>query len=317
MFVVELSFPAGRFHATPWGRHVNEGVPEWPPSPYRLVRGLFDVWKRKRPDWQESRIEPLLAALASSPPRYRLPPASASHTRSFLSENKKDETARQLIFDAFVAVDPTETVLIGWPDAELDEKASVDLNELFSLMNYLGRSESWVSAQVLQNVKDVHWNCRPEDGVPIADDTESLPVSCPISPRVYADKPYVVTTQTRRRGKSVKGVQPTKTVSWMDALAWSTADLLASRRSEPPAYQSVSYLRSRRCFDVAPARIQRRQRPVHGVLYALESKVLPPVVSTLEIAERFRRRLMGIHKAIVGDPGPSVGEEPHSSVDTE
>jgi CRISPR-associated protein Csb2 len=34
----------------------------------------------------------------------------------------------------------------------------------------------------------------------------------------------------------------------------------------------------------------------------LESKVLPSVVSTLEIAERVRRKLMGIHKAIVGDP---------------
>jgi CRISPR-associated protein Csb2 len=42
--------------------------------------------------------------------------------------------------------------------------------------------------------------------------------------------------------------------------------------------------------------------PNYGVLYALESKVLPQVTSTLEIAERVRTKLMGIHKRIVGDP---------------
>ena len=27
---LKLTFPSGRYHATPWGRHVNEGAPEWP-----------------------------------------------------------------------------------------------------------------------------------------------------------------------------------------------------------------------------------------------------------------------------------------------
>ena len=47
MTTIRLTFPAARYHATPWGRHVNEGVPEWPPSPYRLLRALYDVWQRK------------------------------------------------------------------------------------------------------------------------------------------------------------------------------------------------------------------------------------------------------------------------------
>ena len=45
--IIKLRFPGGRYHATPWGRHVNEGAVEWPPSPYRLVRALYDAWKRK------------------------------------------------------------------------------------------------------------------------------------------------------------------------------------------------------------------------------------------------------------------------------
>jgi len=78
VLLIEVSFPTGRFHATPWGRHVNEGVPEWPPTPYRLVRALYDVWKRKRPDWPQSRVAPLLATLAATLPQFYLPPASAS-----------------------------------------------------------------------------------------------------------------------------------------------------------------------------------------------------------------------------------------------
>src|SRR5271169_5311003 len=98
MTTIRLVFPSGRFHATPWGRHVNEGVPEWPPSPYRLLRGLYDAWKRKRAEWPESRVRPLLALLASAPPCFLLPPATASHTRSFLSENTEDTNDRKLIF---------------------------------------------------------------------------------------------------------------------------------------------------------------------------------------------------------------------------
>ena len=47
MTVLELRFPAGRFHSTPWGRHVNEGAIEWPPSPWRLLRSLIATWYLK------------------------------------------------------------------------------------------------------------------------------------------------------------------------------------------------------------------------------------------------------------------------------
>ncbi len=36
MIEIAFRFTAGRYHATPWGRHVNEGVPEWPPIRIKL-----------------------------------------------------------------------------------------------------------------------------------------------------------------------------------------------------------------------------------------------------------------------------------------
>jgi CRISPR-associated protein Csb2 len=292
MLVLDLRFPSGRYHATPWGRHVNEGVPEWPPSPYRLVRALYDTWRRKRPDWPEHEVAAALAALASAAPVFRLPRSGASHTRSFLSKNTKVETDRTLIFDAFVTVQPSDMVLIGWPDVRLGSDDETRLSELLTLLNYLGRSESWVEAGVHDGADTPEWNCFPATGGVQAGEQEIVPVACPIPAADYKPDP------AKPRGKG----QPSA-ATWMDALAWSTADLFKSTLSDPPALRYVPYLRQSNCFDLPPVVAATRREPViHGVLFALESKVLPPVTSTLEVAERVRRKLMGIHRRIVGDP---------------
>lgn len=301
MLAIELTFPSGRFHATPWGRHVNEGVPEWPPSPYRLIRALYDVWKRKRPDWSEARAERLLAALAEAAPRYRLPPANPAHTRSFLSQNLMDCAKRQLIFDGFVALDPVAPVVMAWPEITLDAQAAADLGELLHLTNYLGRSESWVLARLLPAEPPSQWNCWPADADP-DEEGEIVPVACVVAPAAYRANASVVTEKKVTRGKK-KPADGSSTLSWMDALAYSTPELLRWRRSEPPAFQFLPYRRSARCFEVkSRPRTVAPQQGIYGVLYALESKVLPRVISTLEIAERVRRKLMGTHRAIVGDP---------------
>lgn len=282
MLVIELTFPAGRYHATPWGRHVNEGEAEWPPSPYRLVRAVFDVWKRKRPDWHPSRVEPIFGALASSPPRFVLPGAAVAHTRSFLSKNTENPSDRTLVFDAFAAVSPRAPLLMGWPELDLPQTAQADLDELLSTLNYLGRSESWVSARVLPGIGSVRWNCEPAASASVSG--QPVNVACAISSAEYA--------RARNGGEG----------SWLEALAYSTADLLRDRRSDPPAIRYVEYLRPADCFSSQPTPYTRPQPPVHGVVYELESKVLPQSTSALEIAERVRTKLMGIHKTLAGGP---------------
>ncbi len=295
MVVIELRFLTGRFHATPWGRNVNEGVPEWPPSPYRLLRALYDAWKRKRPNWPESRVRPTLEAVGQECPRFFLPPARAAHTRSFLSENKKDVTSRQKVFDPFVVLSPKEAVVVGWPTVSLSPDAASDLGDLLGLMNYLGRSESWVEARFAPRTDGLSWNCEPAHVGADSGEYQQVRVACPEAPVSYSQSPY----ETPADGK--RG--PRQRVDWLGALSWSTKDLLEARRSEPPAFQYVTYFRPARCFDPPPvARAVGRGRPVTAVLYVLEGKVRPPVTATLEIAERVRRKLMGIHKRIVGDP---------------
>jgi CRISPR-associated protein Csb2 len=291
--VIELRFLAGRFHATPWGRNVNEGVPEWPPSPYRLLRALYDAWKRKRPDWPEGRVRPILEGLAKEFPRFHLPPVRAAHTRAFLSENQQDVSKRQLVFDAFVVLSPTEPALVGWPQSNLTVDATSDLGELLELINYLGRSESWVEARLRPNADGASWNCEPARAGAKDEESELVRVACAVSPEAYSARPYEISVS---RGEN-------RALDWLSALSWSTSDLLRSRRSDPPAFRYVTYQRPARCFDPPPApRSVRREQPVTAVLFALERTARPRVTETLEVAERIRRKLMGIHKRLVGDP---------------
>ena len=74
MIAISLRLIAGRYHATPWGRHVNEGAVEWPPSPWRILRALVATWKRTRPDLPQNHVEPILRALAEPPEFWVLTP---------------------------------------------------------------------------------------------------------------------------------------------------------------------------------------------------------------------------------------------------
>ncbi|MDD3135235.1 MAG: type I-U CRISPR-associated protein Csb2 [Methanoregula sp.] len=295
MLVIELEFLTGRFHMTPWGRHVNEAVTEWPPSPYRFIRALYDVWKRKRPDWSTERIEPLFEMLASSAPEFYLPHATEFSTRSYLSENSQNVVERQLIFDGFVVLNPESKVIMGWTDLHPTPEQKQDLDELLRLLNYFGRSESWVQARVNDNGAGIRWNCYPAGDGEHTTKMQSRPVATPVSKAEYEAKPFIPKS-TAKKGK----LPP---VSWLDALAWTTDDMIQARMSEPPALRFMKYLRPAHCFEVVPTPKSRvRKETINAVMYALESKVPPRVQFTLDVAEQVRVRLMGIHKIRVRDP---------------
>jgi len=295
MLAIELQFLNGRFHTTPWGRNVNEGVAEWPPSTYRFIRALFDVWKRKKPDWTEERVEPLFELLASAPPKFVLPPATESSTRSYLSKNTMDVAQRQLVFDGFIVLDPHEKVVMGWTGLTLTGKQTGDLDELLRNLNYFGRSESWVAAQVGNNGESYSWNCYPKNDGKKTAAMRTVPVAAAMNRQDYEEKP-VTTKPSAKKGKAV-------VVPWLDALAWTTDDMFRERMSEPPAFRFIPYMRPENCFAVVPAPWTRKHgTEINAVMYSLESKVPPRVQFTLDIAEQVRVRLMGIHKKQVGDP---------------
>lgn len=151
--LLHVGLPWGRFHATPWGRHVNEGQIEWPPSCWRLLRGLYATWQTRAPDLPSEDVYPMLDALAE-PPSYRLPPHVEATTRHYLPDHVSrkvagQQTSTDKVIDAFAVTRRGATLIVRW-DIDLPAPQHQALGHLATLMPYLGRADSltemWLSS---------------------------------------------------------------------------------------------------------------------------------------------------------------------------
>ena len=291
--VIRLDFPAGRYHTTPWGRNVNEGEAEWPPSVMRLLRALVDTWKRKMSELPEQRVADLLGTLASVAPGFAVPPACPSHTRSFLHQNKQDQSDRKLVFDPFMVVNPSDSVFIIWPGLELTHSQRADLVGLLDRLNFLGRSESWVRA-ALVNLPDgeAEPNCIPAES---AGQHERIDVHLAVSPEAFRGMDFLTSVLKGMKVGPLEIDDP-----WLRALCVSTSDIQAGGLSGHPLLRRVSYQITRARTPELGQRRPLHRTSVQAVLYALEGTVRPLATETLVVAERVRVRLMGIHRRIVG-----------------
>lgn len=139
-----IRFPLGHYHATPWGRAANEGVVEWPPSPWRLLRAICSSALTRSPELTRPVLEDLLDALAE-PPTYLIPRYAVAHTRHYMPDSKG---RRILVIDAFALVEPSTPVLVEW-NADLTTGQRDMLGRLCETVPYLGRSESLVEVALL------------------------------------------------------------------------------------------------------------------------------------------------------------------------
>jgi len=311
VIAISFRFLAGRYHATPWGRHVNEGAVEWPPSPWRICRALVATWRRSLPELPRQEVEPIFRALAE-PPEFLLPPASAGHTRHynpwFKKWFKKGPDNKTLVFDAFVAVSREDTLLVRWPQLDLTPEQRTTLRLILENLNTLGRSESWCKATLVEDTPftaDVGTNryhlVKPLISTQPPSDHEIVRLLCPDPSKAFAeDHDVTVRTRTRGRGKIKQTIQERTTIydpAWN--LCMETLQLHEKRWSDPPGSCWVQYARPRECFKIEPARRSRtqaaKQPAVHVVRYALDSTVLPLVTETLPVAEAARRALMSIY----------------------
>lgn len=153
--VVGLRFPWGRYHATPWDRSANDASVEWPPSPWRLVRSLYAVWRNRRPDLPEGSVLRVMDRLAV-PPEYWLPPVTFGHSRHYMPDVAHMPYVKRstdLVIDAFALVPMHDELLIRWMGDldEPDEAVDVDratLSALLAELSYMGRAESLCDARI-------------------------------------------------------------------------------------------------------------------------------------------------------------------------
>ncbi|MDA8219796.1 MAG: type I-U CRISPR-associated protein Csb2 [Dehalococcoidales bacterium] len=305
MLVIGLSFPAGRYHATPWGRHVNEADVEWPPSPWRIIRALIATWHRKTDQkmYPESLLDSLVQKLAAAPPAYSLPPATLAHTRHYMPVREGRADKPVLIFDAFVRVHPTDQLVVVWPaEVVLEDQEKALLEALLRNIGFLGRAESWVEAKRLPGW-DGEINCAPGElslDTKTGEMREPVDLIAPLPAEDYADwrsrTVAALGLTAKRLKKAQKQVLATLPERLIDALRLDTGDVQAAGWNRPPGARFITYQRLYGCFTPnhrGTVGVRRRQgEKATTARLALAGRPLPRIEEAVRIGELVRMAAM-------------------------
>lgn len=275
MIGISMTFLAGRFHATPWGHHVNEGAVEYPPSPWRLLRSLVATFHRARPAGVSAEQLTRIVGALAAPPVYRLPQAATAHTRHYDAANGGIK-----FFDTFLALNPNAKLIWLWKDAELDAADRTALASLLESLGTFGRAESWCEATLLDDAKALAYFT----GAASTHDAGDAAWSAPLN-----------------SDDSLAGHEPVRVLmpdsigaELMNALLDETAAMRKRKQLDPPGSRWMTYTRP---LDLLTPRGVKAARPLRTgdvtlARFALNSTVLPPVQDALPFAEQVRRALI-------------------------
>ncbi len=282
--VAAYRFTGGRYHATPWGAHVNEGLVEWPPSPFRILRALVATgftrlgWERV-----EGAAREMLELLSVAPPAYILPAAAAGHTRHYMPRAQARERGQPgqaaaaghtrhymppfkgnttKVIDAFLRFPTESTLFVRFPTG-LPDACRALLDKLLRAQPYLGRAEAWVEAELLNDTPEgLVWMLpeeKPSDGR-----CERVEVLAPETSVAYATWRAGVVAQRRERSErderkkaDVKGkpfkalgkkdldrIEADLPANVVDALLQETGNMRREGWSQPPGTRWVAYYRA-------------------------------------------------------------------------
>lgn len=140
--VIEVELLAGRYHAHLWGEaQFGMAGPEWPPSPWRLLRALASSWFCARPllSSDEARDRLLEALGRSGAPAIWLPRAAVHEVR-YYQPVRLGASDRVLHHDHFAVPEGGRFWFRFETRLEPDQRAL--LAELLGRLRYLGRTES-------------------------------------------------------------------------------------------------------------------------------------------------------------------------------
>ncbi len=251
MIAIKFDFPAGRWHATAWGSHVNEGIPEWPPSPWRLCRALLAAWHWKHRQDAKALVT-LIDKLTARPPAYRLPRASTAHTRHYMPVIAGPKETKTKVFDTFIHVSSGESLWVRW-DVDLDDVEERLLASLLVSLSYLGRAESLVEASLAEHLPAGGTWTVPVDESELRD-AEAIRLLAPQSAAAFAEwlEQRKADLPIAKKARSKKQTNPFPNTVF-DALQLDNSDWKNEGWNLPPGARWVEYLRPRDYLQIAPA----------------------------------------------------------------
>jgi CRISPR-associated protein Csb2 len=261
---------------------VNEGLVEWPPSPWRIIRALLATGYTKL-GWQQvpDEMRQLIKALAAREPSYRLPRATTGHTRHYMPIKgwKKGIQKTSLVIDAFIK--PAGPLGVEWPAALAPSQHAL-LARLLDHLGYLGRAESRVavrSAEKDNDLPDIVVSTQQAEP-----DDEPVRLLAPVTSAEY---------DAWRHGS------PAAPDDLLAALHIDTNTFQKEGWNLPPGSREIVYWRPAAALSLAPATvwsgvvaINRDDTALFSLSTDRERNVLPLMERALPTMALFRRALL-------------------------
>ncbi|PZV08066.1 MAG: type I-U CRISPR-associated protein Cas5/Cas6 [Leptolyngbya sp.] len=311
---LSIQFLTGRYHATPWEHQVNEGVVEWPPSPWRLLRALVSAYYRLPEQPDRALMLQLLNKLSNQSPSYALPEYTAAHTRHYMPIWKEGKATTTKVFDTFYALpggamSPDAVIQVVWSGVELSQAERQLLYQLCHQVSYLGRAESWVEMQVVTESQPC--NANPLQDQAANPKAERLKVLAPLTIEGLEGFQAALAVLPQPKTGKVKWKAPADILA---ALELNIANLHGQNWNGIPGTRWVAY--ELEPAESKPSRPQpsSSQAPTFA-RFAISSNVLPKLTEAVSLGERFRQGLMSRSKDAAGEADPIFGGRQPDEVD--
>ncbi len=256
---LQFEFLAGRYHATKWGRNVNEGLIDWPPSPWRILRAIISSWKIYHSDIENSKMEPILKQMCSSKISFKIPNAIQSHTRHFMPIKNTTE----MVIDSFIMVNKDEYLYVNWHDLDLKSEQKEILAKVIDTIKYLGRAESWCHVKITE--ENITSNCTPlEDG------------------------------RTNDNDNIITMIIPTPDAT-LENLCVNIKDMYKAKKSHPDGSQFVQYIRQADCLTLMQHTPKPNNAQINIVRYVIAGNVRPKITDTIIVGDIIKRAVMSLY----------------------
>ena len=292
MVVIEVELLSGRYHAHLWGEsQFGMAGPEWPPSPWRLLRALASAWFTAKPHPSpEVDRDALLETLGrADPPEIWLPRASFHELRYYQPVVRSGEGDRVLHHD-FYAI-PEGGRFWFRLNVALTEVQRTLLDALLSRLRYFGRTESQARLRVVDRTEPPPAVRRvaPRSTLQLVDDVVYRPVLC-TAPDFRASDLWAV-----RNGTNPAGGYPLHLVD----------TLLSKKMPLPCGARWVEYAVP---GEILVHEIRPRAQPtepdkhvgVAEIRFRLCRRIPIPLQLLIPIARAFRNTAVDRHKVLVG-----------------
>lgn len=307
--LIEIEFLSGRYHAHVWGEaQFGMSGPEWPPSPWRLLRALAAAWFSSSPPRSSERDrDALLEKLGrSAPPEFWLPRASFHEIR-YYQPIRLGASDRVQHHDHYAV--PEGSRFWFHFNVGLTERERQLLEELLKRLRYFGRAESRARLRLAEAAE-------PAPGV-----KRVVPRGGPGAPSDSAYR-FVLCTAPDFRAADLWSVRDGRSRRSGDGHPCHLTDLLLKKRMPLPCgtrWVEYAIPTDLVVYEIPPRKKTSKtgltELPVAEIHFRLNRRIPIPVQLLVAVARAFRDAAVRNHGYFTGVESTTLsGRNPDGSV---